>query len=272
VVKQRPKGIFITNKVTGLLLLLIGLAGISIGTVVAEPSAQVTATPARINLSTATLPPTLQLVAETPTRTPTPQGLVVLEAITEANVRSEPDPESERLGTIRVGETYTVLGRYFRWIQFQYDPSPSGRGWVFDELVTITGDTSAILDLSEQAVPTVDPALLGSIETLEAVTLTPGGVLTVTANARIIPAPETANSSIIAESTTEVVNSLQLLPTYTYPPGISRGENNGGLELQPTLSPAIQAVEIANNIPPIAPILVLGGIGILGLLVSATRR
>ncbi len=253
------------------LALFLTLMIMMIQEVIAETSAQVSATPARINLSTPTPSPTLQLVTETPTRTPTPVGLVVLEAFTEANVRAEPDPESERLGTIRGGEIYTVLGRYFRWIQFQYDPSPNGRGWVFDELVTITGDTSAIPDLAEQTIPTVDPALLGSTQTLEAVTLTPGGILTATANARIIPAPVRVDTAIIAEST-EAVNSLSALPTFTYPPDISRGNINDTVEAQPTLIPENQAVELANNIPPIVPILALGGIGILGLLVSSVRR
>jgi len=264
------KGFTIKNKIVSVALFL-GLAVIMIKGVAADTVGQVTATPARINLSTATLPPTSQLVTETPTRTPTPIGLIVLEAITEANVRAEPDPESERLGTIRVGEIYTVLGRYFRWIQFQYDPSPTGKGWVFDELVTITGDTNAILDLAEQVVPTVDPALLGSIETLEAVILTPGGILTATANARVIPAPVTVDSASITEST-ETVNNILALPTFTYPPNITRGEVNDVVEAQPTVSPETQAVELANNMPPIVPILALGGLGILGLLVSSIRR
>jgi hypothetical protein len=260
----------VKNYIAGWALILGLIIGATQGAA-AEISAQVTATPARINLATPTFPPTLHLVTETPTRTPTPIGLVVLEAITEANVRAEPDPESERLGTIRIGEIYTVRGRYFRWIQFQYDPSPNGRGWVFDELVTITGDLSSIPDLAEQAAPTVDPALLAITQTLEVVTLTPGGVLTATANARVIPAPVTVDTSIIAESTANVSNPL-VLPTFTYPPEVSRGTVNESAQTQPTTTPGSQEGEPINNVPPIVPIFALGAIGILGLLVSSIRR
>src|SRR5262249_27404694 len=92
----------------------------------------------------------------TATYTATPVGPVLLEALTEANVRAKPDPESDLLGTIHTGDVYPVLGRYYRWYQFQYNKSASGTGWVFDDLVKITGDESQILDLSENALPTVD--------------------------------------------------------------------------------------------------------------------
>ena len=235
-------------------------------------AAQVTATPARINLSTSTLPPTAQFRTETPTWTPTPMGLVVLEAITEANVRAEPDPESERLGTIRVGEIYPVLGRYFRWIQFQYDPSPSGKGWVFDELVTVTGDQSVIPDLAAQDAPTADPSLVAGTQALEVITLTPGGILTATANARVIPAPVASNNLIVPESTELALASISVLPTFTYPPNIATIETIGVAEAQPTAVQGSEATEINNDLPPIAPILVLGGLGLLGLIVSSMRR
>ena len=236
-----------------------------------EIAAQATATPARINLATPTAPPTLQLMTETPTRTPTPVGMVVLEAITEANVRAEPDPESERLGTIRSGEIYTVLGRYFRWIQFQYDPSPNGRGWVFDELVTITGDQSAIPDLAAQDLPTVDLALLGATQTLEIMTLTPGGILTATANARLIPAPGATANAVLAEST-DIVESSVALPTFTYPPDIQTPNPNRFARVEATPIPEGLVTEIDRGAPPIIPILALGGLGLLGLLISSMRR
>ncbi len=233
---------------------------------------QVTATPARINLATATPLPTIQLFTETPTRTPTPIGLVVLEAITEANVRAEADPESERLGTIRAGEIYPVLGRYFRWLQFQYDPSPNGRGWVFDELVTITGDQSTVRDLAVQDVPTIDPAQLGITQTLEAVTLTPGGILTATANARTIPAPVALENAPIPASGEQAGNTVAL-PTFTYPPNVARVESGEFAPAEPTSSPSnTLATEISDGLPPIVPIAVLGGLGLLGLLVSSIRR
>jgi hypothetical protein len=143
---------------------------------------------------------------------------------------------------------------------------------VFDELVTITGDQTAILDLAEPALPTVDPLLLSITQTLEAVTLTPGGILTVTANARVIPAPEGAENAIAVESTEIVNGSIAVPPTFTYPPDVSRVESDSNVEAQPTISPPTQASETTNEMPPIVPILALGGIGVIGLLLSAIRR
>ncbi len=40
------------------------------------------------------------------------QGGALLEAKEIANVRAEPSTEAAQLGTIRVGETYRVIGRY----------------------------------------------------------------------------------------------------------------------------------------------------------------
>jgi hypothetical protein len=234
-------------------------------------AAQLTATPAPINLSTATPLPSVPLLTETPTRTPTPIGLVVLEAITEANVRAEPDPESERLGTIRAGEIYPVLGRYFRWLQFQFDPSPNGRGWVFDELVTITGDQTTIRDLAAQDVPTVDPVALGITQTLEGITLTPGGILTATANARVLPGPEIVGDVVTHEGV-HGAGSAIVLPTFTYPPNVLRPNSGGVAAAEPTSSPNPLADENAEGLPPIAPIVVLGGLGLLGLMVSSVRR
>lgn len=252
-------------------LTLIALTSAWFVTQSSEIAAQITATPARINLSTATPLPNVPLLTETPTRTPTPIGLVVLEAITEANVRAEPDPESERLGTIRAGEIYPVLGRYFRWLQFQYDPSPNGRGWVFDELVTLTGDQTTIRDLAAQDVPTVDPVVLGITQTLEGITLTPGGILTATAVAGVIPGPEIIGNGVTLENAQQP-GGVMALPTFTYPPNALRPDTRGFAATQPTSSPNGLATESAEGLPPIAPIVVLGGLGLLGLLVSSVRR
>jgi hypothetical protein len=249
---------------TGTLIVLTCLLLTATGS---KLSAQITATPARINLTTATPLPTSQLLTATPTRTPTPIGLVVLEAITEANVRADPDPESERLGTIRAGEIYPVVGRYFRWLQFQYEPSPNGRGWVFDELVTVVGDQSTIRDLTVQDVSTADPAVLAITQTSEAITLTPGGILTATENAKAIAAP-----SVEFRAQTEHAGSTIALPTFTYPPNIVRPESGGFAALEPTTSPNVLADENTGGLPPIVPIAVLGGIGLVGLLVSSLRR
>ncbi len=261
------------RKRLGIAALAISFASILSQHVRVETTLQVSATPARINLSTPTPVPTQQVYTETATRTPTPTGLVVLEANTEANVRAQPDPESERLGTIRSGEVYTVLGRYYRWLQFQYDPSPNGKGWVFDELVTLTGDTSSLPDLAEQDIPTIDPTLLGVTETLQVVTLTPGGILTSTANARIIPAPASGGEENNADSIAGGNNTV-VLPTFTYPADITTPNPGASVQAAPTTAP--NPTELVNTVnselPPIVPILVLGGLGLLGLIISSLRR
>src|SRR5262245_34183692 len=85
-----------------------------------------------------TLPTELALATATPTLTSTPAAAIQREVrsdVGEVNVRQEPDPESARLGTIKAGEKYAVRARYFRWIQFEFSQSPSGTGWVFEDLV-----------------------------------------------------------------------------------------------------------------------------------------
>lgn len=227
--------------------------------------------------------------APTLTRTPTSVGPAMLQAITEANVRAEPDPESERLGTIRAGDLYPVIGRYFRWLQFQYDQSPSGTGWVFDELVEIVGDASVIRDLSEEAVPTTDPVLLEQTATAEAITLVPGGAQTATANARVISIPAPPLPGLPSGADTTGITSPEdtaealslpvgptLLPTFTFPPNFVPATPTEPVAVAVAATPTI-ALDPAllpspGSMPPIVPILLLGAMGVLGLAISSFRR
>lgn len=246
-----------------------------------------TATPAIINLSSP-VPQQVQqqAVTATPTRTPTPQGPVVLEAISEANVRAAADIEAERLGTIRAGEIYPVIARYFRWYQFQYPTSPTGTGWVFDELVTIMGDISVVPDVSEQAQPTTDPLIIAATQTQEALLLLPGGEQTATAQARVIELPGVSAGASAASipgdplvtgqvsSTTVPGESIILLPTFTYPPeivAIAPTDVDPAI-IQPTKPPENLPISVENGVPSLVPILILGGLGLFGLLASASRR
>lgn len=148
------------NTVITRVLAALGIALILLSVVTIDGiSAQevVTSTPLRAQLPTLAPPvidqPEVDVIA-TATRTPTVTGPVLLQAketAGEVNVRAEPDIEGELLGTIVTGNTYPVLGRYFRWLQFQYDGAVTGtvRAWVFDELVDIVGD--------ETLIPNLDP-------------------------------------------------------------------------------------------------------------------
>lgn len=201
-----------------------------------------------------------------PTRTPTPLGPVLLQAITEANVRAQPDPESERLGTIRNGDLFPVIGRYFRWYQFQYDQSPSGTGWVFDELVTILGDEASIIDLAENSEGQALTQIPDVGATLLLITQTPGGILTATASSGSIPLPGQASSTGMPDNLAPTIE-VTFLPTYTFPPGVP---SSG---VVPTLdaiaTPTAETVQTSADIfPPVLPIVILAALGALGLFVS----
>src|SRR5690606_5195288 len=136
-------------------ILAVILSGLALAA--AEPVAQeITATPAQINLSPAAPGDAPLDAGPTLTWTPTPQGIALLEAKEFANVRAEPSTESAQLGTIRLGETYNVIGRYVSWIQFQYPSPPNGRGWVYGELVNLTGNVENIPDIDPYAQPEID--------------------------------------------------------------------------------------------------------------------
>lgn len=244
----------------------------AVAAVNADPVAQVpTETPAVINLSPVTQSAVEQPVGDlsgaTATRTPTPEGIALLEAKEFANVRAEPSTESAQLGTIRVGETYNVIGRYISWIQFEYPSSPNGRGWVYGELVNLSGNTVNIPDIDPySAVAALDSAASGATATQNIITQTPGGVLTATAISRQSSAPGAATPTDSGTRAPE--------PTYTYPPGMVALAPTAGIAQstdasgEQTLAPASNG----NSLPPIVPILLLGGLGLFGLAISALRR
>jgi hypothetical protein len=239
------------------------------------PQIIVSATPVQVSL-----PSPLPLLTEAPaatevsaTRTPTLQGPAMLEAITEANVRSAPDPESERLGVIRTGDMFPIIGRYYRWYQFQYDQAPGGTAWVFDELVTIIGDEASIKNLAEDAAPTVDTLLSDSSATLAALTQTPGGVLTATALSLNIPLPG-QGGAVPSEATDAPSQPASILPTFTYPPNLPNYNAASITDSDVTLTPNPEAVTGSNSssFPPVVPVLLLTGAGLVGFFLSSIWR
>jgi hypothetical protein len=235
----------------------------------ADPVVQVaTSTPVQINLSPVAPGAGEQPIdaAPTPTRTPTEAGIALLEAKEFANVRAEPSTDSAQLGQIRIGETYNVMGRYVSWILFQFPSSPTGTGWVFGDLVNLTGNVDGIPEVDPFAQGTnVDNTALGATATQDILTQTPGGILTATIQARQVQP---------GAPTPTVGGTREILPTFTYPPGI--------VAIAPTSGVPVSATETNPNVfvpstssegvPPIVPILVLGGVGLLGLAVSSLRR
>lgn len=243
------------------------------GLILAEDPAQipVSATPARISIPSP-IPIETDAMAATPTETPTPTpiGAILLEAVSEANVRSSPDIGAEKLGTIRAGEIYPIIGRSYRWLQFQYDVSPSGTGWVYDELVNVVGNPNDIVDLNANILPTVDTSSVNATQTWEALQQTPGGLLTATANSRIIQVPGSDASGSgrpLGPEETE-----QVLPTFTYPPEVISQAPLSNTNNAQIIASTDNLAEVVDEITPITPILIFGAFGILGLFISSLRR
>ncbi|MDZ4766832.1 MAG: SH3 domain-containing protein [Chloroflexota bacterium] len=230
----------------------------------------ITSTPAPVDLSGAAAQQPLQSNPPTLTRTPTDAPPARLEPLESANVRAEPSTDASILGVIRAGEVYNVTGRYFQWYQFQYQQSPNGRGWVFAELVRIDGDPNAVPEIDLSAQPTVDTAQLGLTETMAVITQTPGGLLTATANARIIAPPPGAGGSVSGEGS---VSAGTFMPTFTYPAGaVFVPTQDTAAALAPDTPAPSPISDEGGGLPPIVPILVMGGIGVLGLAISSVRR
>ena len=179
-----------------------------------------------------------------PSATPLPSArLQALDSAGSVNVRARPDINSEVQGTIAFGTEYPVLRNYFRWYELIYEPSANGRAWVYGDLVTITGDRSRI-EIIEDPNAIAQPAVNNQASA---------------ADERTIDI-----STLEADSAQSVeLLAATALPTFTYvptrPPFTQRQATD-------------QAAERADaTLPPIVPILALGGFGLLGLLISLLR-
>lgn len=231
-----------------------------------------TPTTAPLVIATPTPLPTIGATLENtplPTFTPTEPGPVQLEAKEDAgavNVRQEADPESERLGAIQFGERYVVVGRYFLWYQIRYEQSPSGLGYIFGDLVNIIGDPAEIEDLTLITPTPQDPNAVNLTATFEAVLSTPGGELTLTVSVREIQAPSQQLAVVQQDA---IATPRPILPTFTYPPNIiAQAPTPSGNSpiLVPNENTSTNTPR--SGVAPITPILVLGGLGIIGLLLS----
>lgn len=215
---------------------------------------QPTATPVQISLPTNTpieqeLGVNQEIILATSTPAPILNTNVFLEAFDIANVRRLPATDEDQVGVIRAGETYQVIARHFNWYELLYDAAPSGVGWVFGDLVRVTGDQSVL--------PETDPfALSGEFFPLLSGSITPtptGGLV-----ATITPSIGSLNQEIQA--------------TFTYPAGLVRpAPTDPNIIIEPTPAPVITRTS-SGGVPPIAPIILLGSLGLLGLLISSIRR
>lgn len=238
---------------------------------------EATATPIQVQIITSTPVPVLEATL-TPSFTPSPevQSAVLLEAKASAgeiNVRAEADIEADQVGKIRAGDQYIVTGRYFRWFRFRYE---NQEAWVFEELVDIVGDPSLIPDLSAAPQPTDDLTAIAITATLALLQETPGAILSLTANTREIQGAVAVVGSGEVEGTQDELTPeapRTVLPTFTYPPAVALLVTEE-VETE-TLIDIAPEDELPNptvpDFPPIVPIALLAGFGMLGLIVSTIR-
>lgn len=213
------------------------------------------ATPVRANLVTAT-PEGAQPLAPTitPSYTPSPLPAARLQALQSAgnvNVRALPDIESDLLGAIAHGTLYPVLRNYYRWYELRFELSPNGRAWVYGDLVTIEGDSSAI----------------EVIDNLDAVAITAGLASAGEQNAGDADAnPRTIEIATVEADIASAVEVIDATPLPTFTPPATQPPFVNQLEVGEAVDPPLL------NLPPLVPILGLAGLGFLGLLISMLRR
>jgi hypothetical protein len=238
----------------------LSLAGAHAGWLRPHVSVKAQGEPSPIPLQFPTATPTLGPPTETPTRTPTSEGRPYVEALSnDTNVRAGPDINANRIGVIYPGTTYPVIGRRFDWLEIEFSDSPSGTAWVYNGVVSLSGDESLIPELNLEDIPTLDPAFIAQQETLAYISATPGSITTLTAQAMITPTGVfTAGPG---EGPTLVPGAP--LPTYTFPPYTPTPV------VIPTTNPPPPS---SSGIPPILPILALGALGLMGLLIAILRR
>lgn len=247
------------SRIVKLCAMLIASILITTSVVAAQPP---TATPASLELPT-NAPFIEEIVNATATWTPTPEGQIMVEAIDFVNVRAEPDTNAAALDQIRAGTLYPALARDFEWIQIQLDATR--RGWVFRQLVNVVGDFNSLPDMVSAPIPTAVPAELNATTTQAALTMTPGGLLTATAAARANPGSSSTGATVDGPA--------QQLPTFTYPPGLVAGAPDiTNAVIEPTEEPVQISIAESGDLPPIAPVLILGAIGFLGLVFSSLKR
>lgn len=232
------------------------LPELSVGDVLQE------GTPIQVQLPTGTDTP--EPPDATVTRTPTSLGPALIEANgVDTNVRAGPDITDNLVGRIQPGERYQAISRRFEWIRIEYPNSPTRDGWVHQSVVTVIGD-GIIPEISEDQLPTIDATVASQRETEIAITLTPGGIITLTAQAFITPA------GLFTTSPNLPTNTLapgERLPTFTYPPFTNTPIPVQELQVRRNVSQTQ-----SDGFAPAIPILGLIGLGLFGLFVGIFRR
>ncbi|GAB4527433.1 MAG: hypothetical protein Kow0063_02680 [Anaerolineae bacterium] len=91
----------------------------------------------------------------------TPTAQVLVEAQAEVNVRFGPGIDYPRIGQMSPGHRYTALSRHalYPWLLIEFPEAPDGVGWVYIEVLDITGDIYSLptITLEEVNWPTLTP-------------------------------------------------------------------------------------------------------------------
>ncbi|MCY4070003.1 MAG: SH3 domain-containing protein [Chloroflexi bacterium] len=234
--------------------------------IVVGAQAQRTATPITVRLVTAT-PPGVQPFPPTVTSLPTATlpGPTFLQAPVTAgniNVRAAPDLESEVLGTISFGTLYPALRRYFQWYELSYEPSPNGRAWVYGELVEVTGDLDNIQIVDNFADISVIPGDDNSLEAEGSGAAAESGE-----DSRVL----VISTEDGAAGRSETERRASPLPTFTRPPDLPSIIPTGSSD-QPTQNEVRADPNRRSEFPPLFPIVMLAGFGLVGLLINLIRQ
>jgi uncharacterized protein YraI/beta-lactamase class A len=102
---------------------------------------------------------------------------VTAEAIGTANLRSIPSTDGELLGAINSGTRYPVVGRseFFPWILIASPETNTVIGWVFADLVTVSGNLSSVpLSAQEVGAPASTASTPAPSSPPPSVAMTPG--------------------------------------------------------------------------------------------------
>ena len=201
--------------------------------------------------------------------TATPRGLTIVRPLSDVTARSSPEIlDDNQVGTISPGERYNVLGRYFNWIEIQYDPAPNQRAWVYRDVVEIDGNIEAIPTVILNPTNTPDPAIDAETATMSALLAQSDGPATATALARVVQLPD-QNVDSDADTGDRVIIPVQTaLPTFTYPPNVAVGVPTLAITRAVNFD---RATDTNQGVAPILPILFFGGLGLLGIIASLLR-
>lgn len=250
--------------ITTILLCMTGLVNF------ANAQVERTATPIVVNLVTPT-PVGRSLLAPTVTTSPTatpvgPARLQARESAGRVNVRLEPDTNSDLLGTISFGTSYPLLRRYYLWFELSYELAPNGRAWVFSELVEVEGELDGVPAITDFAEIASAGDTAGQAEA--------GGDLSDSASA----SEDTDESRILvissaadARQRAELAVIATPLPTFTYPPDVPTSFERVSETAREHESQSLGTVPLS-DLPPLFPIAMLAGFGIVGLMISFIRR